>query len=175
VRGLRLRQVPAAAALVVRRRASAPVIPAVPAGSWLAAGNRFFKRVMVPPVPVRAYTKKITGVPLTGGQAAGVVPASGALTLQVGPQGLGTMWYPAQVTLSTTAGPLDSSTATVYLGVGGVPTTQVGTLFPGNGVLALAVPPLQPGDNLIVAWAGAVVGEVAALNIIGTQDALGTP
>jgi hypothetical protein len=168
--------VPAApvVAPVVRRRLPGPV-PAIPAGSWRAAGNRFYKRVIVPPIPMQAYTKKITGVPLTGGQASGIIPASGALTLSVGPQGVGTFWYPAQVTLSTTAGPLDTSTANVFLGVGGVPTTNVGSLFPGNGVLALAVPAMQPGDNLIVEWAGGVVGEVAALNIIGTQDALGTP
>jgi hypothetical protein len=161
-------------ALVVRR-GRAPVIPAVPAGSWKAAGYRFFKRTIVPPLPISAYTKKITGVPLTGGQASGIIPAGGALTLSVGPQGLGTLWYPAQVTLSTTAGPLDTSTANVFLGVGGVPTMQVGTLFPGNGVLALAVPAQQPGDFIIVQWTGAVVGNVASLNIIGTQDALGTP
>jgi hypothetical protein len=167
--------VPAApvVAPVVRRRLPGPV-PAIPAGSWRAAGNRFYKRVIVPPIPMQAYTKKITGVPLTGGQASGIIPASGALTLSVGPQGLGTIWYPAQVTLSTTAGSLDTSTAAVYLGVGGVPTMQVGTLFPGNGVLALAVPPQQPGDFIIVMWSGAVVGNVASLNIIGTQDALST-
>lgn len=171
-----MRPVPAAplVASVVRRRVVARVVPAIPAGSWKAAGNRFFKRVMNEPIPMERYTTKITGVPLTGGQASAAIPASGALTLSVGPQGLGTLWYPAQVTLSTTAGPLDTSTANVYLGVGGVPTTNVGTLFPGNGVLALAVPAMQPGDNLIVSWTGGVVGEVAALNIIGTQDALST-
>lgn len=166
---------PALAAPVVRRRGTAPVIPAIPAGSWAAAGNRFFKRVIVPPIPMERYTKRLTGVPLTGGQASAMIPGSGALTLQVGPQGLGTLWYPAQVTLSTTAGPLDTSTANVFLGVGGVPTMQVGTLFPGNGVLALAVPPQQPGDFIIVRWTGAVPGNVAGLNIIGTMDALGTP
>jgi hypothetical protein len=157
---------------VVRRQPR--VVPAIAAGSWRAAGNRFFKRTLVPPVPMQAYTNKITNVPLTGGQASAAIPAGGSLTLSVGPQGLGTVWYPASVTLSTTAGALDTSTATVYLGVGGVPTTQVGTLFPGNGVLALAVPPQQPGDLIIVTWTGGVPGEVAALNIIGTQDALTT-
>lgn len=157
------------------RRAWGRVVPAIPAGSWAAAGNRFFKLRMNDPIPIGRYTKKITGVPLTGGQASAAIPAGGALTLQVGPQGLGTMWYPAQVTLSTTAGPLDTSTANVFLGVGGVPTAQVGTLFPGNGVLALAVPPLQPGDFIIVQWAGGIPGNVAGLNIIGTMDALGTP
>lgn len=161
------------AALVVRRR-RAPVVPAVPAGSWLAAGNRFFKRTLSPPVPMSAYTRKLTGVPLNGGQAAGLVPASGALTLQVGPQGLGTLWYPAQVTLATTTGAIDVSTALVYLGVGGVPTTLVATVYSGNGTAALAVPAQQPGDFIIVQWTGAHPGDTASFNVIGTQDALGT-
>jgi hypothetical protein len=150
------------------------VVPAVPAGTWRAAANRFFKLRVNPPVPISAYTQLIQGVPLSGGQASGQVPASGALTLSVGPQGLGTTWYPAQVTLSTSAGPLDTSNAVVYLGNGGVPVTSVGQQFSGNGVLALAVPPMQPGDLIIVSWTGAHPGDVAALNIIGTQDALTT-
>jgi hypothetical protein len=169
-------EVPARAVVapVVRRRPTARVVPAIPAGSWLAAGNRFFKRTMNEPIPMSRYTQQITGVPLTGGQASGIAPAGGNLTLNVGPQGLGTNWYPASVTLSASAGPLDTSTASVFLGVGGVPTTNVGTVFPGNGVLALAVPPLQPGDFIIVQWTGATPGEVLAMNIIGTQDALST-
>ena len=160
---------------MARRRATARVIPAVPAGSWLAAGNRFFKRVMNEPVPMQAYTKRITGVPLTGGQASGFISAGGTLTLQVGPQGLGTLWYPAQVTISTTTGSLDTSTALIYLGVGGIPTTLVGPVYSGNGVLGLAVPPQQPGDFIIVAWSGGHAGDTASLNVIGTMDALGTP
>lgn len=125
-------------------------------------------------VPVQAYTGRITGVPLTGGQAQAAVPGSGKLTLSVGPQALGTIWYPAQVTLSTTTGPLDTSTALVYLGSGGVPTQLVATQYTGNGTVALAVPDMQPGDLIIVQWSGAHAGDVAALNIIGTMDALTT-
>jgi hypothetical protein len=251
------------------------------AGTWAAAGNRFTKLRVVPPLPVGAYRSKISGVPLTGGQASGQVPgypavsgsatspaafavitpitvasaggaytvnwtvslsgtigaaevnnfflfldntqiaqsvnpaaagtypqapvpvtmnpgddliilagpsnatagavysgtikqASGSLTLSVGPQGLGTAWYPAQVTLSTTTGVLDSSTATVYLGVGGVPTNQVGSVFSGNGVAALAVPAMQAGDFLFVTWVNGHAGDVASMNVIGTMDALTT-
>lgn len=157
-----------------RRRARAPVIPAIPAGSWLAAGNRFIKRTINPPVPMSAYQTKATGVNLTGGQASGVMSAAGGLTLAVGPQGYGTIWYPAQVTLSTGLGQLDTATANVYLGVGGVPTQQVAQVFSGNGVVALALPPMQFGENIIVVWSGGTSGEMASLNIIGTQDALTT-
>lgn len=124
--------------------------------------------------PIQMYGAKLTGVPLTGGQAQGRIPASGNLTLAVGPQGLGTLWYPAQATISTTTGPLDTSTALCYLGTAGIPTQLVGTVYTGNGTIALAVPDLQVGDQLIVSWSGAKPGDVAAVNIIGTMDALTT-
>ena len=156
-----------------KRRWSARVVPAVPAGSWRAAGNQFFKRRINEPVPIGYYTQKITGIPLSGGQASGIIPAGGALTLQVGPQGLGSAWYPAQCTISTTTGPLDTSTALAYLGTGGIPTQLIATVYSGNGTIAVAVPPMQPGDGLIVTWTGARPGDVASMNVIGTADALG--
>jgi hypothetical protein len=129
-------------------------------------------------VPVQAYTGRISGVPLTGGQAQGIIPTGGKVTLSVGPQGAGTVWHPAQVTLSTTTGlngELDTSSAVAYLGSQGVPITQVGgPLFGGNGVMALAIPPMSPGQLLIVVWTNGHVGDTAAFNVIGTMDALTT-
>lgn len=259
---------------------SARPVPSLGAGTWAAAGNRFTKRRIVPPLPIGAYTGKITGVPLTGGQASGLisgysgaagsasapapftmltavtVPVAGTyvvnwsvtlagtvgagdadnfliyhngtelavsdnagadgtyaqapvtitvvpgdqviiytyftagtagsaysasissgispLTLTVGPQGLGTTWYPAQVTLSTTTGALDTSTALVYLGIGGVPTMQVASVFTGNGTAALAIPSMQPGEFIIVVWTNGHPGDTASMNVIGTMDALTT-
>jgi hypothetical protein len=260
---------------------SARPVPTLGAGTWAAAGNRFTKQRLVPPLPISAYTGKITGVPLTGGQNQGLIPgttASGtfpsppsfsviavltfpadgtytvswtvslagtvsaveqnnfalylagvtleatsvnpaadgtyiqasvqitttagtqlfltnpatgtagsiyggtmaaalkgsSLTLSVGPQGLGTTWYPAQVTLSTTTGVLDTSTALVFLGIGGVPTMQVASVFSGNGVAALAIPPMQPGEFVIVTWTGGHPGDTASMNVLGTMDALTT-
>lgn len=269
-----------------RARRPGPSLPSFhpAAGTWAAAGNRFTKLRVVPPVPLSRYSNKISGVPLTGGQAQGTIPptssgsgtvssppgnfliasmpAPGAgtwtvswsaglsgtlsgndannmqlwlnhggiftllatavnpaaagtypqapvkvtaaagdliqvyssfvvnptagavysalmsvlnpLTLSAGPQGLGTVWYPAQVTLSTTTGALDTSTALVYLGTGGVPTMQVASVFSGNGTAALAVPPMQPGELIIVTWANGHGGDTAAFNILGTMDALTT-
>jgi len=128
-------------------------------------------------VPVQQYKGRITAVPLTGGQNQGIVPASGKITLTAGPQGLGNIWYPAQVTLSTTTGlngGIDVSTAQVYLGSQGVPITLVGSAFGGNGTVALAIPSMAPGQVLIVTWTGAKTGDTASLNIIGTMDALTT-
>ena len=124
--------------------------------------------------PIGRYTQTISSVPLTGGQALAVVPGSGALTLSAGPQGLGNVWYPVQVTLSTTTGALDTSTALVYLGSGNVPNTLVATVYSGNGTVALAIPDMTPGQTLVVKWSGATPGDTAAFNIIGTMDALTT-
>ena len=155
-------------------RGRAPAIPAIPAGTWRAAGGLFRKLRMNPPVPLSAYTGRLTGVPLTGGQASGTMSGAGALTLQAGPQGLGTVWYPAQITLSTSVGVLDTATALVYLGIGGVPTQLIATVYSGNGTVAVAVPPMSPGEFIIVSWTGGTAAATASFNIIGTMDALTT-
>lgn len=100
--------------------------------------------------------------------------SGGPLTLTVGPQGLGTVWYPAQVTLSTSTGPLDTSTVNVWLGSQGVPVTLVGSIFSGNGTLGLAIPDMSPGQVLICTWTAGHAGDTAAANVIGTMDALTT-
>jgi hypothetical protein len=93
--------------------------------------------------------------------------------VSVGPQGLGTTWYPVQATISTTTGVLDASTFNLYLGPAGVPITLVGTLFPGGaGTIALAIPSMQPGQFLIGVWQGGKPGDVAAMNVIGLMSAL---
>jgi hypothetical protein len=105
--------------------------------------------------------------PASGGGVAGVA------TVSVGPQGLGNVWYPAQATVGTSSGVTDSSTCSVYLGPAGVPVTLVGTIFPGGiGTLALAVPPMSPGEYLIFQWTGGNPGDQASVNVIGTMDAL---
>ena len=136
---------------------------------WRGTGMQPIRRV-----PMQAYTRTASGVTLTGGQVQGRVPAGGTLTLSVGPQGLGNVWYPVQVTISTTTGPLDTSIANVYLGSGNVPNTLVSTVYSGNGTVALAIPDMTPGQTLVVSWSGATPGDTAALNIIGTMDALST-
>lgn len=137
---------------------------------WRGSGARPIGRPSL-----QAYGGRITGVPLTGGQVQGFIPASGTLQLSVGPQGAGTVWYPIQITLSTSTGILDGSTAQVWLGSQGVPGTLVGTLFPGGaGTLSLAIPPMTPGQVLIIKWTGAKVGDTAGANVIGTMDALTT-
>lgn len=145
-------------------------------GSFLAnrPGTRGGMQPMARPT-IGSYTKKVTGVMLTGGQVQGIVPTGGALTLSVGPQGAGTVWYPAQVTVSTSTGTLDGSTCMLYLGSQGVPVTLLGTIFPGGaGTLAAALPQMAPGQYLIFKWTNAHVGDQAAANVVGSMDALTT-
>jgi hypothetical protein len=125
----------------------------------------------VPRLPIEAYRRRVTGIPLSGGQVQGTIPGTGTLTLTVGPQGLGNVWYPVQITLTTTTGPLDTSLANIYLGPLITPATIVGTGL-GNGVYALAIPPMQPGQYLVIVWTGAKPGDTAAGNVIGIMDAL---
>jgi hypothetical protein len=125
-------------------------------------------------VPISRYTGVASGVPLTGGQASAVVPGSGTLTLSIGPQGLGTVWYPTQMTISTTTGLLDSSTASVYAGSGQVPNQLIAQVFSGNGLVAQVPTLIMPGQTMIVTWTGAHAGDTAAINIVGTMDALST-
>src|SRR5262249_15621091 len=94
-------------------------MPRVPRGLHFYAGglpNRG-QRARAPTRPaMEDYTGIQTRVPLNDGQAQAVVPASGTVTVRVGPAGLGTVWYPAAVTISTTTGVNDTSVANVYAG-----------------------------------------------------------
>ena len=126
-------------------------------------------------IPFEQYGVRRSGVPLQGGQAQGTIPVGGALTLQIGPQGSGTVWYPAQVTTFTTSGVNDTSTCLIYMGAAGTPVTLMGTLFPGGaGVLAVAFPPLTVGLFVIAQFSGGNNGDVAAVNVTGTMDYLDT-
>lgn len=141
--------------------------------SW-RPGYRGSGAQRITPVPVTSYTGRITQVPLIGGQAQAVIGGTGTVTVSVTPQGLGTIWYPVQVTLSTTTGVLDTSVAQVWLGAQGVPVTLVGQMFTGNGTVALAIPDMTPGLALIATWTGGHQGDTAAMNVIGTMDAITT-
>jgi hypothetical protein len=105
--------------------------------------------------------------------ASNALPA-GQAVVQLGPSGLGNTWYPSQVTVATTTSMnqgSDSSVCNIYLGPSVSPLTLLGTVF-GGGILAAALPPIQPGQFLIAQWTGANPGDTAAMNVTGTMDAL---
>jgi hypothetical protein len=125
-------------------------------------------------VPVSRFTTPVQGVTLTGGQAQGTVPASGAITLSVGPQGLGVTWYPSSVIISLSPnGAASSATAACYIGLIATQTQQGGQSYAGGGdTFGLSVTSMTPGQLLYVVWAGATPGQVAAMNVVGSMDAL---
>lgn len=106
--------------------------------------------------------------------ASGTPTAGGTAQVTLGPTGLGNVWYPTQVTVSTSTGPLDTSVFNLYLGPAGIPITLVGTCNGGAGTIALAIPSMTPGQFLIGVWTGGHAGDLAAMNVIGTMDALST-
>jgi hypothetical protein len=123
--------------------------------------------------PVQAH-QLVRAVPLQPSTSQAIVSGAGAATCQLGPAGLGNLWYPTQVTLSTTTGintGLDSSVANLYLGPSGVATYLLGTVFGGNGIVAAALPNIQPGLYLIAQWTGGVAADQATLNVQGVMDA----
>lgn len=123
--------------------------------------------------PVQAYNQRVTDLPIVGGQILLTLDGTGAARGQVGPTGLGTMWYPASVSLDSSIKPFDTSTVTVYVGPSLVPTTVIGTLaLGGNGVIALALPSLSPGLYIIIAWTGGTPGSRVSANVTGTMSAL---
>jgi hypothetical protein len=158
----------------MRRRVSARAIPAIPAGSWQAARGGLRKLRVPPPVPIERYVRKVAVQIGNNGIAQGVIAAGGAVTVSAGPSGIGTRWYPQQVTLATKTGPNDTSTVTGYLG-SVAPSNIVFTSQSGGGdVVGLGVPEIQPGDLLIAVWAGGTPGDWAQLAVIGQQEILTT-
>ena len=142
--------------------------------------NRGFQRGRPASTDPRDYTGG-QSLPITGGYAAKVVPASGTVTIYAGPQGLGTVWYPQAAAISTTTGANDVSTCALYLsplenGTVLAPSTQIGgqSYAGGGDTIGLAVPPLWPGLFIVAQWTGATVGDLAALQIYGQQRALVT-
>lgn len=109
----------------------------------------------------------------SGAVYTGTITGQGVALASVGPQGLGNVWYPAQVNVQTTSLQNDTSTCQVFLGPAATPVTLLGTIFPGGfGTLAAAVPPLTPGLYLIAQWTGANPRDIASLNVIGTMDSI---
>jgi hypothetical protein len=150
-----------------------PPVPRVrAAGSWLPQiGYRKMVRPQTP--PVTRYTG--TGQAPIGASGVGqsIVGGGGAATVKIGPSGLGTRWYPQQVSLSTTTGAADTSTAVGYLGPAATPSQVLFTSYQAGGdVQGLAIPMMQPGDLLTVIWAGGHPGDLATLIITGNQQVL---
>ena len=123
-------------------------------------------------VPQQSYTQ-VVRTPIAGGYGALVVPSSGTVTVMVGPQGVGTVWYPQSAAIATTTGANDNSTCALYLGPKGLQTQIGGQSYAGGGdSIGLAVPPMWPGYFIWAVWTGAKAGDLASLAVYGQQDSL---
>jgi len=145
---------------------------AIPASTWRAAKFRFTKQHRPPSVPIEAYTGHDWG-PLSDPQNSAVFPASGTVTVQVGPSGLGTLWKVTQAAISTTLGANDASTATLYAGQKGLATVVAAQSYAGggdSGGLNDAV--LYPGQYVICTWTGGTAGSTATLVVYGRERSL---
>lgn len=147
-------------------------VPAIPAGSSRAA--RYVIRKLARPrvTPIEWYTSR-TRVPIDQGSASAVVTAAGTARVQVGPQGLGTRWYPVMVGIASSTGAADVSTMQLFLGTASFNTLTGAQSYNGGGDSAgLNGVELYPGQYLIGVWSGAVPGAVVSLNVQGDMTAL---
>jgi len=142
------------------------------AGSGRAAAFRSsFAPRRIPRPPVEVYERPIRTILAQAGTS--VVSMAGAATVQLGPSGLGTRWYPTQANVSTTSGAADVSTVALYRGGIAIANLLGGSSYAGGqDTIGLNLEPLDPGDLLIAVWSGGKTGDTATLVIHGEQDAL---
>jgi len=122
--------------------------------------------------PIQAYVNR-QQTPIPNGYNTGSISASGTATVKVGPQGVGTVWYPQNAAIGTTTGANDASTCQLYVGPLGALQLINGTSYAGGGdSIGLGVPPLTPGYFIVAVWSGGKSGDVASLAVYGTQSVL---
>lgn len=123
-------------------------------------------------LPIEGYTTPRRTM-ITGGYAASLVASNGTAAVQIGPQGVGTVWYPASVAIATTSGAADVSTCALYIGPLALLTQIGGQSYAGGGdVIGISVPPVYPGYFLVAVWTGAKSGDLASMTVYGAMDAL---
>lgn len=154
------------------RRRPRPV-PAIAAGTWRAARNVFFVELRRPRiVAMERFTTVASSQIGASGIASGIISGAGTATVPIGPQGYGTRWYPAQLSVATQTGAADVSTVAFYINVIG-PGGFIGQSYSGGGDQpALALPEMQPGDLLYSVWSGGNPGDWCQVTITGQQDIL---
>jgi len=125
----------------------------------------------IPSTPVELY-RPLLKVPITDGVGQAVV-AGGTATVTIGPQGLGTRWYPVKVDIATTSGAADTSTLQLFLGTTALANLIASTSYSAGGdSFGLAGSVMDPGDYLIGVWSGANNGDTATMRITGHRVAM---
>jgi hypothetical protein len=143
------------------------------AGSWRGSQpyTRPGRRILVP--PIRAYGQ-VLRVPIQNqGVASTTAAADGTATISVGPQGIGTSWYPQSAAIATATGPIDNSYVRFYRDTISQATLLYGHAFHGGGDTAgLDGVRRTPGDLIIAVWTGAQPGDLCTLTVKGEMDVL---
>ena len=103
-----------------------------------------------------------------------IVASNGKATVVLGPQGVGTRWYPAQIQVATSTGPTDTSTVSLYRDVID-PKQQLGQTLQGGGDTLGFTDEMQAGNLVYAVWMNANPGDLATLTIRGDQVALAAP
>lgn len=143
----------------------------VPTDSWRPGSNGSGMALRGRP-SIGGYQQQ-TRTPITGNSQQATFNAQGTATIRLGPNGLGTTWYPQAATVATSVGANDAATVTIYKGAQAVLTVVVGQSYSGGGdTVGLSSPPLQPGEQLIAIWTGGTSGKFASLVIYGDQTVL---
>lgn len=119
------------------------------------------------PSPRIELYRPLLRVPITDGVGQATV-AGGTATVTIGPQGLGTRWYPVKVDIATSSGANDSSTLQLFLGTTALANLIASTSYAAGGdTFGLSGSIMDPGDYLIGVWSGANNGDVATMRITG--------
>lgn len=111
----------------------------------------------------------------SGAVYTGTIGGQGTVTLSVGPQGAGTSWDLAQVSVATTTGANDTSTVAFFAQPTGTVQApwQVGQSYAGGGdQVGLAGIKLVPGERLYAVWSGGHTGDVATMILTGKMTVL---
>jgi hypothetical protein len=124
-------------------------------------------------IPITRFTRRVTSPIAVDGQASGVVGAGGAVTLSVGPQGIGASWQPDQAGIATSVGAGDTATAAVFVGPAAIAPFQVAQSYAAGGdAIGLAGYTLSPGEFVTVVWTGGTAGSIAQLKVTGSETVL---
>jgi hypothetical protein len=99
------------------------------------------------------------------------VANDGTAILAIGPQGVGTRWYPSQVQIATSSGAADQSRATIYRQLID-PTRQIGQTEQGGSDTLAFTYSMQPGDLIYVEWVRANPGDLVTVTMHGDQTTL---
>lgn len=140
------------------------------AGSTRAWGGRSYQ---IPRPAPELYRLPVRS-PIAQNAAQTTVAADGSATVQIGPQGLGTRWFPTQANVATTTGAADTSTVALYLGAQTQANLLGGSSYAGGlDTIGINTGPLTPGDLITAVWSGGHAGDTATLTIYGDQEVLG--